>query len=1253
VYSGRVAGRASIVGAAATHVGNVRDHNEDSHFIDCDLGLFLVCDGMGGHAAGEVASDLAIRALREQWGSTDLQRAAEQWLERGTADAKKHLLDAIRSGVIAAHDSILAEAERDETKSGMGTTLVGAVIVGGELVFAHAGDSRAYLVRDGISMQLTEDHTLLARLLAAGIDVDVSGEGSRFRSMLTNALGIGDEVKVSTFVVPLADGDRFLLCSDGVSEYVPENEVGDVLTKQPSPARAAQRLIDLALERGGGDNATAVVVRVLEAGETPLPAEQRKKDDTAINACPLWGKRVTPQQRLRALRIAIPRDHNFGEKLPPHALGDRVAWILLEGEVVQDGEPLGPGALVYPESLLGTREALPLPARDALAITRSDVRALAIRADDFRELCEDDGELGEALLDSLAAMISRRRPRASSPIDPRGNTDPQLPAVPREASDAYYTGGDPAAFDDPDDDLEARDRASTIPDEPTERKLPPRQRHAESSAIGRAAAPQREPAAQPPQRSTPPPPQAVAQPPARPSPPPGSLASPARPSPPSPQAAAQPPARPSPPPGSLPLPARPSPPSPQAAAQPPARPSPPPTQGARRTVPPPPPQPSRSSGSTVPPARPSPPPGSLEAPTRPSPPPSPASRATQPTEPPSRPSPPALPPPPEVENQASPTVSAPEAASRAPAGASSEGASRAARPTPPPPEPTRRGSEMDEPTEPGSRASRPGSAPSRSAGRASQPPPASSERASRTAQQLAVASERASHAARPTPPPSEPGSRESDMDEPTEPGSRPSQPPPQPPPASSGRASRASQQLAAAVERAIRVPRPTPPPEPASSGSEMDEPTEPGSRASQPPPAPSERTSRASQQLAAAVERATRTARPTPPPPEPSSRRSEMDEPTERGRASQPPVAQTERASRPARPTPPPPPPGAGSHAARPTPPAGSPPAGSPPSRPSSSSVPPGTRPAAPGQAPARPSAPGQASARPSPLPGQLQGAPANRVTPTPAQAQAAAALTHRSTPARGVPRAQTPARGVPKAPTPGQGVPRASSPAQGVPRTPSPAQGVLRTPSAAAAAGGEPAKPAASAAAPAGRSGSWAATTPRVRGESPWEQDPSRRSDPAFDRTAGSPPRGFARALPTPTGARPPRGDTGDLRTPSDPEIETYLELEADLPPEPGVARDFEPELALRRALDELEEHESVSITIEDEGERVIETTTEMEGHTLTVTMTESYFDERQRAITAADGDEVSGTISIPEDTPPPLPPRRRIRRQSEGWED
>ena len=414
-----MAGRASIVGAAATHVGKVRDHNEDAHYFDGDLGMFLVCDGMGGHAAGEVASALAIQTIRARWGNDEVMHLINAWLESGDPDARKRLIAGVRDGVSAAHAAILADAATDETKAGMGTTLVGALIVGNEAVFAHAGDSRAYLVRDAIAMQLTEDHTLLARLLAAGIDVDVSGEGSRFRSMLTNALGIGQACKVSTFVVPLADGDRFLLCSDGVSEYVKEAEIGEVLAKQPSPARAAGRLIELALDRGGGDNATAIVIRVLEAGESPQPVEERRRDDAAIERCPIWSDKMTLQQRLRALRIAIPRDFSEGDRLPAHTLGDRVAWIIVDGTLVQDNNLVVPGAFVYPESLVSEG---PPPERDALAVASTEVRALAFRADDFRELCDEDGDLGEALLGAIAPLIAQKTvrlaPRGPTVVDP-------------------------------------------------------------------------------------------------------------------------------------------------------------------------------------------------------------------------------------------------------------------------------------------------------------------------------------------------------------------------------------------------------------------------------------------------------------------------------------------------------------------------------------------------------------------------------------------------------------------------------------------------------------------------------------------------------------------------------------------------------------------------------------------------------------------------------------------------------------------
>jgi hypothetical protein len=295
----------------------------------------------------------------------------------------------------------------------MGTTFVGALVIGADAVMVHAGDSRAYLVREGIAMQLTEDHTLLAKLLAAGIDVDVDGDGSRFKTMLTNALGIGTEPNASTFLVPLTDGDRVLLCSDGISEYIAEAEIGEVLTRAPSPSRAAQQLVDMALARGGHDNATAVVFKVVEAGASKRAPEQLRKDDAAVARCTLYA-RLSLQKRLRALRIAIARDVPANEIVPAHTLGDRVAWVVLEGEVTRDGVRHGPGALLYPESLLPDRSPVE---RDKLYKTAGEIRALVVRSDDFQELCGDDPELAELILEGLATAIGEQlvKPRAKTP----------------------------------------------------------------------------------------------------------------------------------------------------------------------------------------------------------------------------------------------------------------------------------------------------------------------------------------------------------------------------------------------------------------------------------------------------------------------------------------------------------------------------------------------------------------------------------------------------------------------------------------------------------------------------------------------------------------------------------------------------------------------------------------------------------------------------------------------------------------------
>lgn len=394
----------TMIASAVTHVGNVREHNEDSHVADTDAGVFIVADGMGGHAAGEVASSTAVRIASAAWRSLSTQRHLKAYAERGDAATRRAVVHAVRQGVVNAHLDIIRQAQDDQKKSGMGTTFTGFVVAGGDAVFAHAGDSRAYLLRDGIAIQLSEDHTLLSRLHAAGVE---PGEGEnapeRFKGVLTNALGIGGDTRVATFLVPLYSGDRLMLCSDGVHDYLSESEIGDAIVGAPSPARAAQRLVDLALERGGADNATAVLVKVLEAGETRIPKERRERDEQSIAACPLF-EYLTSCERLRALRIAIGRELKEGKPLAPVALGERVAYILLEGEVEVPGAVLGPGALVYPEALV---DGTALPDREMIAKARSSVRLLTIRRDDFFEITEEEAELGVKMYSVLAKLMAR------------------------------------------------------------------------------------------------------------------------------------------------------------------------------------------------------------------------------------------------------------------------------------------------------------------------------------------------------------------------------------------------------------------------------------------------------------------------------------------------------------------------------------------------------------------------------------------------------------------------------------------------------------------------------------------------------------------------------------------------------------------------------------------------------------------------------------------------------------------------------
>lgn len=240
--------------AGASDVGRVRQGNEDAFHLDPARGLFLVADGMGGHAAGEVASALAVETV------TGLVAPA---LDAG-ADADR-LDAALRDAFVRAHDAITGRAAADPATRGMGTTLtLAALDAAGGFRIGHVGDSRAYLFRGGRAGQVTRDHTWVQAEVDAGRLSPSSARTHPFSHVITRALGAGiarDEPDVLTgTVVP---GDVLLLCTDGLTGMVGPRTLNGVLREDAPPAQQVTALIDAANRRGGADNITVVLVRIL------------------------------------------------------------------------------------------------------------------------------------------------------------------------------------------------------------------------------------------------------------------------------------------------------------------------------------------------------------------------------------------------------------------------------------------------------------------------------------------------------------------------------------------------------------------------------------------------------------------------------------------------------------------------------------------------------------------------------------------------------------------------------------------------------------------------------------------------------------------------------------------------------------------------------------------------------------------------------------------------------------------------------
>jgi len=251
-------GRLRRAGHGLTDLGRKRRSNEDAFFMDDELGLYIVADGMGGHAAGEVASREAVDTLygMVKRGIGKLRELVDPVAEQD-AQAACRLME---SAVQAATYFVYSIAEIDRDKSGMGTTISALLVLGDHAITAQVGDSRIYLVRDATVEQLTEDHTLIAWQLKQGLITPQEAERSPHRNVITRAVGNREYVQVDTRRVALAPGMRFLLCSDGLHGYLVDADIPGIVGL--GGQASVKRFVDLANERGGKDNITAVLVEL-------------------------------------------------------------------------------------------------------------------------------------------------------------------------------------------------------------------------------------------------------------------------------------------------------------------------------------------------------------------------------------------------------------------------------------------------------------------------------------------------------------------------------------------------------------------------------------------------------------------------------------------------------------------------------------------------------------------------------------------------------------------------------------------------------------------------------------------------------------------------------------------------------------------------------------------------------------------------------------------------------------------------------
>lgn len=392
--------RLAIEGFGSTDPGQKRKRNEDYMVLDEAQGIYIVCDGMGGHAAGDEASRIAGEAVKAYISGN--RKALDEFARVDNDETKLGAQKLVVDAMQKACADVWEIQDKNPEKRGMGSTMVCVVRAGNKLVLGHAGDSRVYLLRQGKVYRLTEDHTLAAAQVRQGFMTQEQADASEFKNVLLRAIGAQPSVQVDTLLLDLIADDMLLLCSDGLHGYLRDEEIPTLLVGSAAKG-VPQKLIDLANERGGADNITALVLKCVGEARESLPVSARID---AIRRLPLF-RHLSYKETVSVLAIAEARTMSPNSEVVKEGTPGDQMYVLSSGQVSVERNGaviahLGAGGFFGEMSLV---DDMP---RSATVRTMEPTELLVLEKKDMLALMQRDPVLGLKIAFCLAQALSSR-----------------------------------------------------------------------------------------------------------------------------------------------------------------------------------------------------------------------------------------------------------------------------------------------------------------------------------------------------------------------------------------------------------------------------------------------------------------------------------------------------------------------------------------------------------------------------------------------------------------------------------------------------------------------------------------------------------------------------------------------------------------------------------------------------------------------------------------------------------------------------